>query len=73
MKRLWHHIGNVILIGAIPVIAFWAAIALGFLFYPEDVDGASNLVMVFVGTGCLVAIFLLVLNIRRGIREFFDK
>jgi len=68
-----NHLKNIVLIGAIPVIMFWIAVLLGFWFYPEDMDGASNLIMVFAGTGCLVALFLLVRNIRRGIEYFLKR
>jgi len=68
-REIWNYLGNIILIGSIPIVLFWVAIGLSFLFYPYDMDGAGNLLMVFSGAGCLISIFLIVLNIRRIINR----
>lgn len=68
-KSIVHEFKNVLLIGVIPIVLFWLAICLNFLFYPNDMNSASNLIMILTGTGCLLSIFLIIQNMRRMIRE----
>lgn len=74
MKDIIHQLKNLILIGFIPVVMFWIGVGLSFAIFPEDIEAASNLLVTFAGAGCLVAIFLVSLNIHRAVRAFFkDK
>ena len=63
------HLKSLILIGAIPLVMFWIAVFLSFVIYPNDVDGSGNLIMILSGTGCLMALFFVVQNIRNIWRE----
>ena len=69
MKNLVQHLKSLALISAIPFVMFWTAILLSFVIYPDDVDGASNLIMILSGTGCLMALFFVVQNIRNIWRD----
>lgn len=62
-KKLIKHLKDLILIGAIPVFAFWLAALLAFWFYPNCIEGASQLLIGFVLVGCIVAILLIFRNI----------
>ena len=65
MKDIWNYLKRIILIGFIPICAFWISIILAFLIYPEDMNGAS----IFTIIGCLISIFLCILNIIRDYKQ----
>jgi hypothetical protein len=59
---------SLLLVCAIPIAFFWAAVGLGFLFYPNDVDGAAQLLTILVAAGCLLALYFVV----RNLQEIYD-
>ena len=73
MKDIIHQLKNLILIGFIPMVMFWLGVGLSFAIFPEDLEAASTLLVIFTGAGCLVALFSVVLNINRILKKFFNK
>jgi len=43
---------------------FWIGVLFSFVVYPDDLEGASNAITILSGTGCLVALFFIVQNIK---------
>lgn len=64
---------NLLLIGAIPILLFWLAVGLSFIFFPYNIDAASTLLFTFSGTGCLIAIFMIVHNLRQIIPSLYRR
>lgn len=64
MKRYFDIFRQVVLISAIPFILFWLGVGLSWLFFPNNLEYSSWAVMTLTFTGCLVAIFICIHNIR---------
>ncbi|MDP2685294.1 MAG: hypothetical protein Q8P20_09755 [bacterium] len=73
MKDLAHELKTIILIGGIPVIFFWVSVFLAFIFYPENVEASNNLIVRFVVGGGIIAILLLIFNMRRVFKGVVEK
>ena len=64
---------NLFLIVSIPIILFWIAVGFNFLFFPDDLETASTLIIVLTGTGCFVALFMIIQNLRNIYRNWNDS
>ena len=69
MKDIWKEVRWLLLAGGAPCLGFTLGILFSFLVYPDDVEGAGNVLSIMGGTGALVGIFMVVHRIWKAIHQ----
>ena len=63
--NIWNEIKGLLVAGGLLCLGFTLGVLFSFWVYPDDVEGASKAIMIFVGAGSMAGIFLIVHRVRQ--------